>query len=58
MLKGFTCECGEFHEFGVWVAAHWSLSLVHTCDKCGRKHNVCRGLVTLKKEKERKGRKA
>jgi hypothetical protein len=21
--KGFTCECGESHQFGLWVYAHW-----------------------------------
>lgn len=48
MKKGFICECGERHEFGMWVAAHWGERLVHTCPKCGRVHNVCRGRVTLK----------
>jgi len=53
MEKGFTCECGKFHEFGVWVAAHWDMPLVHTCDSCGAKHNVLRGMVSLKKKRKR-----
>lgn len=47
--EGFFCECGEFHEFGVYVMAHWDELLIHTCDKCGRQHEVKRGWVTPKK---------
>lgn len=56
MEKGFTCECGKFHEFGVWVAAHWRERLVHTCDSCGNVHSVCMGYATLDKPKRRKKR--
>jgi hypothetical protein len=38
--KGFTCECGTFHEFGAYVAAHSDIELIFTCSKCGRKHIV------------------
>lgn len=44
--KGFTCKCGEEHVFGVWVAAHWDMELLHTCPKCGRQSKVCQGTVT------------
>lgn len=47
--KGFGCECGKFHEFGVYVAAHWQEDLRHTCDKCGATHAVQRGHVRLLK---------
>lgn len=45
--KGFTCECGKFHEFGVWVFAHWYEDLVHTCPECGAKHDILKGKATL-----------
>ena len=38
--KGFTCECGKYHEFGAYVHAHSFEELVHTCDECGRRHSV------------------
>lgn len=38
--SGFTCtECKKWHMFGVYVAAHAHVELVHTCD-CGAKHRV------------------
>ena len=54
--KGFTCECGKFHDFGVYVMAHWSELLVHTCPECGRRHDVQRGRVALKRERKTKKR--
>lgn len=50
-LEGFTCECGEFNPFGVYVMAHWYEALIHTCD-CGRRHTVRAGKVTLIREKK------
>jgi hypothetical protein len=47
--KGFTCECGKFHEFGAYVTAHWRDILHHTCDDCGAKHSVVCGFATLRK---------
>lgn len=38
--QGFTCECGEFHEFGVYAAAHYDIELLHTCPKCSKKHII------------------
>jgi hypothetical protein len=40
MSKGFNCECGKHHEFTVWVFAHPKEILVHTCDQCGRRHQI------------------
>jgi hypothetical protein len=48
MTKGFTCECGKYHEFGVWVVAHWREPLTHTCE-CGRVHHVRLGVAVLKR---------
>lgn len=50
MPKGWTCGCGTFHEFGVYVAAHWSDRLKHTCDRCGATHDVQRGVIKLLKK--------
>jgi len=47
MPKGFTCECGKQHDYPAYVYAHWDVPLVHTCDKCGRQHDVLRGKATL-----------
>lgn len=44
--EGFTCECGKFHVFGVYVMGHWGEELTHTCD-CGRRHIVQAGAVVL-----------
>ena len=48
--EGFTCECGQYHDFGVYVAAHSRDRLVHTCNKCGAKHSVCMYQVRLIKK--------
>ncbi len=43
--KGFNCEtCDKWHVFGIYVMAHWSDVLTHTCD-CGAKHTICAGRV-------------
>ena len=41
--KGYTCECGNFHEFPMYYYAHWYEELIHTCEKCGRKNLLCEG---------------
>lgn len=56
MPKGFTCECGAIHEFGIWVMAHWNEALTHTCE-CGRQHDIRRGVAVLKKPKKTAGAK-
>lgn len=33
--KGWTCTCGLFHRFSLWVYAHWDIEITTTCD-CGR----------------------
>ncbi len=45
--EGFNCECGEHHDFGAWVAAHWDEELIHTCNNCGRSHTLHKGHITL-----------
>lgn len=38
--KSFKCTvCQREHVFGLYVAAHATETLVHTCD-CGARHNV------------------
>lgn len=50
LRKGFTCECGEKHLFSVWVFGHWHEELIHTCERCGAKHAIEEGEVTLTKK--------
>jgi hypothetical protein len=49
--KGFICECGQWHLFGVWVTAHWREPLIHTCEGCKRQHSVKAGVVRLIKRR-------
>lgn len=44
--KGFKCQCGLFHEYDVYVYAHWDIRLTHTC-ACGRVHEVLQGKATF-----------
>lgn len=54
IAEGFNCKtCEKYHAFGLWVMAHWDEALNHTCDECGAKHLIRRGIVRLLK----KGRK-
>jgi hypothetical protein len=48
--KDFTCECGEVHPFGFYVAAHADILLTHTCEKCRAQHYIKRYHVWLKKK--------
>jgi len=42
--KGFDCTtCKTHHEFGTYVAAHWTVRLTHTCSTCGAVHDVFQG---------------
>lgn len=46
--KGFNCKnrtCKKWHDFGVYIFAHWDEEFIHTCSKCGQTHLVCRGKV-------------
>lgn len=45
LTKAFACACGEVHELGVYVFAHYNDALVHTCEKCGRKNIIKSGVV-------------
>lgn len=47
--KGFTCECGTQHDFGMYVMSHWDTVLIHTCAACGAQHSVVRGVAKLKR---------
>lgn len=53
--KGFICECGEYHKFGVYVVAHWQDRLTHTCDNCQRTHLVWQGKASLITANKKKG---
>lgn len=37
--------CNKEHALGVYVAAHWDETLIHTCDQCGAKHSVLSGKI-------------
>jgi hypothetical protein len=45
--SGFTCDCGVTHKYPGYVYAHWRNKIVHTCDRCERKHNILMGKATL-----------
>jgi hypothetical protein len=40
--KGFTCRCGVFNEYPVYLFAHWDEELVFTCD-CKRAYVILQG---------------
>jgi hypothetical protein len=49
--KGFNCTtCKTYHHFGAYVAAHWDMLLIHTCNVCSAKHNVVNGTVSQTKK--------
>jgi hypothetical protein len=46
MPNGFFCKCcGRRSEFGMYVFAHWDITLSHTCPDCGEVSSVLRGHV-------------
>lgn len=47
LAKGFKCECGEWHDFVVYVYAHWDDTLYHKCLDCGRQHSIMGGKAKL-----------
>ena len=53
MAKGFTCECKTYHEYPLYVAAHWREALTHTCQDCGRQHSIFAGKATLIKSEKK-----
>jgi hypothetical protein len=55
MSKGFTCECGQYHAFPMYVFAHAHVPLVHTCKYCGRKHEMQNLEVWLIEEPNEQG---
>ena len=52
LQKGFTCECGEFHEFCVYVYAHWYDELNFEC-KCGVTSYIDAGEVISSEKNEK-----
>ena len=45
-VGGFHCtNCNEACMFSAYVAAHWDIELIHTC-QCGTKHAVLRRTAT------------
>ena len=49
--KPFQCTwCGEEHEMSLYVAAHWTTLIIHTCDVCGAKHDLYRGSLHRSKD--------
>jgi len=51
--KGYTCECGKFNEFHVWVFAQWRELITHHCE-CGRMNYLCEGSVARTVKPRRK----
>ncbi len=45
LAKGWTCKCGHFNPFGVWVYAHWKETLKGTCGGCKQSVMVRAGKV-------------
>ena len=52
MSKGFTCLCGKYHAYSMYVFAHSDVELVFTCDVCGRKYTVLNFDVDLYEDDE------
>lgn len=52
--SGFTCQCGEYHEFSIWVHAHWNELLTFTCPTCNAKYDILRGIAMLDKRQKKK----
>lgn len=48
LTKGFTCECGKYEKYSVYVYAHWDVKLIFTCE-CGIKYSIIKGRATKQK---------
>jgi hypothetical protein len=46
--KGFTCTCGEYVAFPMYVYAHWTVPLVYACPKCKKKWDLLQGQAVEK----------
>ena len=46
--RGYTCDCGKFNKYSLYVFAHWTIELVHTCE-CGKKWRILRGKANLER---------
>jgi len=51
--KGFVCSrCDKYHDFSMYVFAHWNQELEHKCD-CGARHSIQRGIaIALDKRRD------
>jgi hypothetical protein len=45
--KGYTCKCGKYNPYPLYVYAHFREELIHTCD-CGKKCTIVLGHATLR----------
>jgi hypothetical protein len=52
LFKGFRCECGKWYRFPAYVFANRERVLNYTCDACGKKYEIFRGVANLFKEDE------
>ncbi len=46
VVKGFTCSCGKFNRYELYVYAHWRDPLKFTCE-CGRRYSIVCGFADL-----------
>lgn len=47
--KGYRCKkCDHFKAFSSWVYAHWHEEILSMCEKCGTRHVIIAGEVTVK----------
>lgn len=45
--ESWTCTCGkEQTKPSAWVAAHWYEELTHTCQQCGVRRMLSRGVLS------------
>ena len=43
LLKGFTCECGKYHKYGMYYYAHYDEAMIFTCPDCGTQYRLLKG---------------
>lgn len=48
LIRGFECECGEYHAYPAYVFAHYDFDLAFTCPKCGAEYSVLSGIARKK----------
>lgn len=51
LSKGYNCKhCNAYHEFPMYVYAHWDIWLTAICTECGAEHEMLRGKTRLIKK--------